>query len=126
MSLSQAKRGSRLKVGAKIFVSGCQKPSKINTVGKKNVIQLDNTSDCLKIIVNIYPINAECNAGSRVVSFYHMIEIVDGIPLSCIPVICGYYTVARHIDQNSGCSEFGGNFATDLRRARIELTDCVV
>lgn len=95
-------------------------------MGKKCVIQLENISDCLKIIVNIYPINAKCNAGNRVVSFYHMIKIVDRIPLSCIPVMCGYYTVARHIDQNSGCSECGGNFATDLRRARIEPTDCVV
>lgn len=55
-----------------------------------------------------------------------MIKTVDGIPLSCIPVIWGNIIVARYIDQNIGCSEFSGNFATDLRRIRTEPTDCVV
>lgn len=115
-SFTSQKR-KQTKSRSKDFVSGCQKPSKINSVGeKKSVMHLEKKSSCL---INIYPINSECNAGSRD-------SHVDGIPLSCIPVICGYYTVARHIDQNSGCSEFSGNFATDLRRARIESTDFVV
>jgi len=51
---------------------------------------------------------------------------VGGIPLSYIPVVRRCYTIARHIDENPGCSEVGGNFATDLRRARTEPTDCMV
>lgn len=51
---------------------------------------------------------------------------VGGIPLSNISVICGCYAVVRCIDQNPGCNEVDGNFATDLRRTVIEPTDCVM
>lgn len=48
---------------------------------------------------------------------------VGGIPLSYIHLINWFYTVARHIDQNPGYSEVGGNFVTDPRRGRIEPTN---
>lgn len=46
-----------------------------------------------------------------------------GIPLSYIHLVNWFYAAARHIDQNLGCSEVGGNFVTDLTRGRIEPTD---